>query len=99
MKFARVIGNVVATHKDKGISHRKLMLLQPVDEQFQPAGSYLVAVDSVGVGAGELVLFTSGSSSRLTSLTRDTPCDCVIVAVVDQVEMNGKLVFNKAGEI
>ncbi|MBN1355541.1 EutN/CcmL family microcompartment protein [bacterium] len=98
MKFAQIIGTVVATQKDAGISNRKLLLIQPLDEKFNPSGGYLVAVDAVGAGEGELVLFASGSSARQTELTRDTPCDCVIMAIVDLVECNGSTVFNKSEE-
>ena len=96
MKFARVIGNVVATQKDNGISNRKLLLIHPLDETFKPSGGYLVAVDAVGAGYGELVLFASGSSARQTTVTKDTPCDCVIMAIVDLVEKSNKIVFNKS---
>ncbi|MBN1550082.1 EutN/CcmL family microcompartment protein [bacterium] len=96
MKFGLVIGNVVATQKDSGVSNRKLLLIQPLDDAFKPSGGYLVAVDAVGAGESEIILFASGSSARQTELTKDTPCDCVIMAIVDQVECNGKIVFNKS---
>ena len=98
MKFARVIGNVVATQKDKGITSRKLLLIQPLDVQFLPAGECLVAIDAVGAGESEVVLFASGSSARQTALTKDTPCDCVIMAIVDLVEINGEISFRKSEE-
>ena len=97
MKFAQVIGNVVATQKDAGISGRKLMLIQPLDGSFEPSGGYLVAVDAVGAGTGEIVLFAAGSSARQTEVTANTPCDCVIMAIVDLVEKDGAIVFDKAG--
>lgn len=50
------------------------------------------AVDSVGAGIGECVLFTQGSSARLTSATKDAPVDAVIVGIVDTVEVDGKAV-------
>jgi microcompartment protein CcmK/EutM len=86
----------VATQKDKGISSRKLMLIQPVDCFLKASGEILVAIDAVGSGDGEIVLFASGSSARQTESTKDTPCDCVIMAIVDQVEKDGVIVFNKA---
>ena len=98
MKFAKVVGNVVATQKDPGITNRKLLIVQPLDSRFKPAGSYLVAVDAVGAGIGELVLFASGSSARQTVITKDTPCDCVIMAIVDLVESGGNTVFDKRHE-
>jgi microcompartment protein CcmK/EutM len=98
VKFAQVIGNVVATQKDSGVSNRKLMLIQPLDDAFKPVGSYLVAVDAVGSGEEEIVLFASGSSARQTELTKDTPCDCVIMAIVDLVESGGTIIFDKSKE-
>lgn len=98
MKFAQVIGTVVATQKDAGISNKKLMIIQPLDEKFSPAGSYLVAVDAVGAGEEELILFASGSSARQTESTKDTPCDCVIMAIVDLVECSGETIFDKSKE-
>jgi len=98
VKFAQVIGNVVATQKDCGISNRKLMLIQPLDDAFKPVGSYLVAVDAVGAGEDEIILFASGSSARQTELTKDTPCDCVIMAIVDLVESDGAIIFDKSKE-
>ena len=98
MKFARVIGNVVATQKDDGIANRKLLLIQPLNDAFEPSGAYLVAVDAVGAGDGEVVLFASGSSARQTDLTKNTPCDCVIMAIVDLVERSGRIIFNKSAD-
>jgi ethanolamine utilization protein EutN len=51
-----------------------------------------VAVDSVGAGLGECVLFTQGSSARLTHNTKGAPVDAVIVGIVDSVEVNGQTV-------
>jgi ethanolamine utilization protein EutN len=46
-------------------------------------------VDSVGAGLGECVLFTQGSSARLTPTTKDAPVDAVIVGIVDTIEVEG----------
>jgi ethanolamine utilization protein EutN len=51
----------------------------------------VVAVDSVGAGIGECVLFTQGSSARLTPTTKDAPVDAVIVGILDVVEVEGKV--------
>ena len=98
MKFARVIGNVVSTQKDEGIEGRKLLLIQPVDINLKASGTPLVAVDAVQAGEGELVLFASGSSARQTYLTRDKPCDCVIMGIVDLIEKEGKIIYDKSKE-
>ena len=96
MKFAVVTGNCVATRKDERISGRKLLVIQTVDIHFEPVGDPLVAIDAVGAGEGELVLFASGSSARQTIVTEGTPCDCVIMAIVDSVEKDGRYIFEKS---
>ncbi len=92
MFLAKVIGNVVSTQKDRACHGMKLLLIQPhvaQSERLVPSGSSIVAVDSVGAGEGELVLFTQGSSARLTEATRETPVDAVIIGIVDTVEVAG----------
>jgi microcompartment protein CcmK/EutM len=89
MFLAKVIGNVVATQKDPKLVGSKLLLIQPYvakDRTLVASGSSIVAVDVLGAGAGECVLFTQGSSARLTPSTRDA----VIVGIVDTVEVEGK---------
>lgn len=98
MQFARVIGNVVSTQKDEKIEGTKLLLLQPLNIRFEPAGAPLIAVDDVGAGEGEMVLFATGSSARQTKRTEGTPCDCVIMAIVDLVERDGEVIYRKTGE-
>jgi ethanolamine utilization protein EutN len=71
----------------------KLLLIQPYvskDQGLVASGSSVVAVDSVGAGSEELVLFTQGSSARLTPNTREAPVDAVIVGIVDSVEVDGR---------
>jgi len=92
MFIAKVIGNVVSTQKNEKFRGMKLLLVQPYiskDGRLQISGSSVVAVDSVGAGIGECVLFTQGSSARLTSATKDAPVDAVIVGIVDAVEVEG----------
>ncbi len=95
MFLAKVIGNVVATQKDSRFQGMKLLLIQPYinrDRVLTASGSSVVAVDSVGAGVGECVLFTQGSSARLTDRTKDAPVDAVIVGIVDTVEVDGRMV-------
>jgi ethanolamine utilization protein EutN len=93
MFVAKVIGNVVATQKDHKFQGMKLLLIQPYinkDRALVASGSSIVAVDSVGAGEGECVLFTQGSSARLTAATKDAPVDAVIVGIVDAIEVEGQ---------
>jgi len=93
MFLGKVIGNVVATQKDPKFQGAKLLLVQPYvnrDGGLVVSGSSIVAVDSVGAGEGECVLFTQGSSARLTPGTKEMPVDAVIVGIVDTVEVGGR---------
>ena len=94
MFIAKVIGNVVSTQKDAKFCGMKLLLVQPYvarEGSLQVSGSSIVAVDSVGAGIGECVLFTQGSSARLTPTTKDAPVDAVLVGIVDSVEVEGRV--------
>ncbi len=93
MFLAKVIGNVVSTQKNARFLGSKLMLIQPYitrEGKLVESGSSVVAVDSVGAGEGELVMFTQGSSARLTDTTKELPVDAVIVGIVDTVEVAGR---------
>ncbi len=100
MFLAKVEGSVVATKKDASMSGRKLLLLRPqlVDDKdptkFRPGVNTIVAVDSVGAGVGEMVLFTQGSSARLAPNLKDAPVDAVIIGIVDVVDVFGKEIFS-----
>ena len=100
MFLAKVEGSVVATKKDASMNGRKLLLLRPqlVDEKdptkFRPGANTIVAVDSVGAGIGELVMFCQGSSARLAPNLKDAPVDAVIIGIVDAVDVLGKEIYN-----
>jgi ethanolamine utilization protein EutN len=87
MILARVVGTVVATRKDERLVSNKLLLARPVDPHGRLDGGYLVAVDTVEAGFGELVLIVSGSSARMASGMKDCPVDAAIVGIVDSVEV------------
>jgi ethanolamine utilization protein EutN len=103
MFLARVEGAIVATKKDPAMNGRKLLLLRPqlVDEKdpagFRPGVNTIVAVDSLGAGPGELVLFCQGSSARLAPNLKDAPVDAVIIGIVDSVDVLGKEIYNARG--
>ncbi|MHA1973808.1 MAG: EutN/CcmL family microcompartment protein [Candidatus Hodarchaeales archaeon] len=96
MKVCRVVGNVVSTKKDENINGFKLLIVQPVDmHELKPEGTPFVAVDVVGAGEGEIVLVVSGSSSRLTTMTKDKPCDATIQAIIDFIKIDGVQTYKK----
>src|SRR5712691_13280646 len=100
MFLARVEGSVVSTKKEASMNGRKLLLLRPqlVDEKdptkFRPGSNTIVAVDSVGAGLGEMVMFCQGSSARLAPNLKEAPVDAVIIGIVDTVDVLGKEIFN-----
>lgn len=97
MLLAKVVGTVVATRKDPKVEGLKLLLLRQVSPENLKEGGYVVANDAVGCGVGELVLYASGSSARQTEVTRDRPCDAVVMAIVDSWEIGGKTLYQKHG--
>jgi ethanolamine utilization protein EutN len=100
MFLAKVEGSVVATKKDPGMTGRKLLMLRPmlVDEKdptkFRAGSNTIVAVDSVGAGEGELVLFCQGSSARLAPGLKECPVDAVVIGIVDTVDILGRQIFS-----
>ena len=100
MFLAKVEGSVVATKKDDGMIGRKLLLLRPmlVDDKdptkFKLGSNTVVAVDSVGAGEGEMVMFCQGSSARLAPGLKECPVDAVIIGIVDSVDVLGKQIYN-----
>ena len=95
MVLAKVVGTVVATQKEKSMDNLRFMLVQPVDVDGKPSGSTAVAVDAVGPGPGEYVLYATGSSARQTVVTDKRPCDAVIMAIVDNWEIGGEIKYHK----
>ena len=76
----------------------KFLVVRQIDEDGAETGSYVVAVDAVGAGVDEVVLYASGSSARQTELTRDRPCDAVIMAIVDSWDVGGEVKYHKGEE-
>ena len=95
MVLGRVTGTVVATRKEPLAEGWKLLVVRQLDAEDKETGGYVVAADAVGAGVGEVVLYASGSSARNTAMTRDKPCDAVIMAIVDQWEVDGKEIYRK----
>jgi microcompartment protein CcmK/EutM len=81
--LARVVGTVVASHKDPGLHAVKLLLIQPVRTDGSASGKPLVAVDSVGAGAGDHVFYVRGREAALPFLPDEVPTDAAIVGIVD----------------
>lgn len=85
MYLAKVVGNVVATVKDEKLQGKKILVLQPLDSESRPAGQLLLALDSVGAGAGEIVYYVRGKEASFPFLPDEVPSDATIVGIVDIV--------------
>ena len=90
MQLGKIIGTIVSTQKDEKLEGLKFHIVKSIDFDGNTTGSFLVAVDAMGAGIGEVVLTASGSAARLTPITKDKPVDAVIMAIVDIVEIDGK---------
>mgnify|MGYP002629931371 FL=1 len=95
MLLGKIIGTVVATRKEPELEGLRMMLVRELDAAFLATGKIVVAVDAVGAGQGEVVLFAAGSSARQTAVTNNRPVDHVIMAVVDQVTAHGEVCYDK----
>ena len=88
MQLARVIGEVVATRKDENLTGLKLLIVQPLNADRQPAGKPLVAVDAVGAGAGEHVFFVRGKEASFPYWPDEPPVDAGIVGIIDHWDLD-----------
>jgi len=90
MILGKVIGTVWSTKKDENLVGSKLLIVKQLTLDFKEKDNFVVAVDSVGAGEGEVVLVATGSSARQTSGTKNRPVDAVIMAIVDKLDIASK---------
>lgn len=87
MFLGKVIGTVWSTRKDENLVGAKFLIVRQLDLNLKEKDQFVVAVDSVGAGEGEVVLVATGSSSRQTEFTKNKPVDAVIMAIVDKLDV------------
>lgn len=95
MLICRVVGNVVSTIKDDKLTGKKILIVREATTENELVGKPLAAIDTVDAGVGDLVLIAQGSSARQTTLTKETPTDAVIMAIIDELAVDGKITFRK----
>jgi microcompartment protein CcmK/EutM len=97
MVLARVKGTVVSTHKPSTMQGMKFLLLEKIDAvTLAGKGEYVVGIDGVGANAGEIVFYVAGSSARMTEVTKGKPSDATIIAIVDTIEKDGTVTYQKS---
>ncbi len=91
MQLGRVIGTVVCTVKDARLIGQKLLIVQPLDRNGRDKGKALVALDSVGAGAGETIYWCRGREASFPFLPEEVPTEATIVGIVDEINLHAKL--------
>jgi microcompartment protein CcmK/EutM len=86
--LGRVAGSVWATRKDENLVGAKLLIVKQLDLELKEKDDFVVAVDNVGAGEGDIVLVAIGSSSRQTEFTENKPVDAIIMAIVDKLDVS-----------
>ena len=99
MLIGKVVGTVVSSRKDPKIEGLKFLLVRQVDVDLKELTGYVVAADAVGAGIGEYILYATGSSARQTVVTDKRPIDAVIMAIIDQWEIDGRLKYHKYRDV
>jgi ethanolamine utilization protein EutN len=87
MILGRVIGNVVATMKNETLKGQRLLIVQPIDRDGHDKGKAVVALDSVGAGAGEVVYWCRGKEASFPFLPAEVPTETTIVGIVDEINV------------
>jgi microcompartment protein CcmK/EutM len=96
MILAKVVGTVVSSQKEEKMESMKFLLLEKIDPiSLKGKNDFVVSIDCVGAGVGEIVFYVSGSSARMTKVTEGLPTDSAVIAVVDIIEKDGVFTFQK----
>jgi len=88
--LGKVIGTIWSTRKDENLVGAKLLIVRQLDLNLNEKSNFVIAVDSVGAGEGEVVIVATGSSARQTETTKNKPVDAVIMAIVDKLDVSIK---------
>ncbi len=99
MLVGRVTGNVVSTNKCQSLMGAKLLIVQPVHlETLAMQDDYVICVDDVGAGVGDLVFCAYGSSARQSDTSKKLASDYTIYGIIDSIDMHGRRTYDKAEE-
>ena len=96
MVLGTVAGTVVTSQRADRIDAPSYLLIELCDQTGQRKKDFLVALDMIGAGPGEMVLICQGSAARQTQLTDNCPMDAIIVGIIDVIDERGKVVYQKS---
>lgn len=98
MQIAKVRGTVTSTQKEESLRGAKFLVLQLMDDEGQPLPRYEVAADSVGAGIDEWVLVSFGSAARQVPGSERRPVDAAVIAIIDTVSVDNRLLYSKKNQ-
>ncbi len=87
MFFAEVIGTIWATRKDENLKSFKLQVIQPLNGKREKTGPPIIAVDTIGAGAGETVFYINATEAVIPLPVESAPVDASIVGIVDRIDL------------
>ena len=105
MFIGKVTGHLVSTQKEPSMNDAKLLVIEaysasaPGETQIKPTGRVLVAIDTLGAGAGEFVLVTQGSSARMAAGAKTMPVDAIVIGIVDSIRLADQVVRREDGTL
>jgi len=97
MQIGKIVGTVVASQKDEKLEGFRFHVIKELTVNQKETGNVVVAVDAVGAGQGEVILYSTGSSARQTEMTAGRPVDAIIMAIIDAIVVDDKQLFTKNG--
>jgi ethanolamine utilization protein EutN len=84
------VGTVLATKKDERLVGAKLLIVKQLGLDLEEKEDFVIAIDNVGAGSGDIVLVANGSSARQAEFTENKPVDSVVMAIVDKLDVSQK---------
>lgn len=88
MFMARVVGDVVASHRHATLGQKKLLLVRRLDLDGNEEAFETIALDVIGVGVGERVLVVQeGNAARTLFGDKHIPVQAVVVGVIERVDI------------
>jgi len=95
MILGKVVGTVVSSKQSVNIAGAKFLLIDQCNQKGEENGNFLVALDLVSAGAGELVMVSQSTPARETPITINKAVDAIIVGIIDVIDENDKVVYKK----
>ena len=87
MILGKVCGQIYSTINHPFYDHKRLLIIDRLTPEGKAAGDYLIAIDSVGAGAGETVLvIDEGNSARQVVGDKEAPLRSIVIGIVDGLD-------------